>query len=184
MNLKFLDPAAYLPSVPHFWVKRIAQVGLITKGAVYFLLGVLALAAAFGLGRDTREVNRKEVFLFIELLLGRVLLLIVSVGLACYCAWRLLQAITDTEGKGAGITGLVYRARYGASSAFYGLLAFVSARLAVSSGSDGGSIRQAFITEVLQNALGQWLVLFGAALIGLGGAYFIYEGLSEEYRKK
>ncbi|WP_460881169.1 DUF1206 domain-containing protein [Pontibacter rugosus] len=119
--MKFLDPAAYLPSVPHFWVKRIAQVGLITKGAVYFLLGVLALAAAFGLGRDTREVNRKEVFLFIEeLLLGRVLLLIVSVGLACYCAWRLLQAITDTEEKGPASQGLSTGPATGPAAPFMG----------------------------------------------------------------
>lgn len=183
--MKFPDPAAYIPSVPLQKVKRLAQVGLAAKGVVYFLLGVLALVTALELGSDTREINRKEVFLFIEdLFLGRALLLIVSVGLACYCVWRLLQAITDTEGKGAGIKGFIYRARYAASGAFYGLLTFLAAKLAVSSGSNSESIRQEFIAEVLQKPLGQWLVIFGAALIGLGGAYFIYEGLSERYRKK
>ncbi|RDV13662.1 DUF1206 domain-containing protein [Pontibacter diazotrophicus] len=183
--MKFPDPAEYIPSVPHKWVKHVAQVGLTAKGIVYCLLGILALVTALELGRDTREISRKEVFLFIEeLFLGRALLLIVAVGLACYCVWRLLQALTDTEGKGADIKGLIYRARYGASGAFYGILTFVAAKLAVSSGSDSEGIRQSFIAEVLQKPLGQWLVLFGAALIGLGGVYFIYEGISERYRKK
>ncbi|MFD3003318.1 DUF1206 domain-containing protein [Pontibacter toksunensis] len=183
--MKLPDPAQYFPPVPGKWVKRLAQVGLAAKGIVYCLLGVLALVAALELGRGTQEISRKEVFLFIEeLFLGRILLLLVSAGLACYCAWRLLQAIADTEGKGAGIKGLIYRMRYGASGTLYGLLTFVAARLAVSSGSDSESIRQEFITEVLQRPLGQWLVIFGAALIGLGGAFFIYEGLSERYRKK
>lgn len=181
--MKFPDPAAYIPSVPAKWVKRLARVGLTAKGVVYCLLGVLALAAALELGRGTREISRREVFLLIEeLFLGRVLLLVVSIGLACYCAWRLLQALADTEGKGAGIKGLIYRARYGASGAFYGLLSFVAAKLAVSSGSE--SIRQEFIKEVLQRPLGQWLVILGAAAVALGGAYFIYQGLSERYRKK
>ncbi|WP_162052205.1 DUF1206 domain-containing protein [Pontibacter pamirensis] len=184
--MKLSDPAAYIPSVPPKWVKRLAQVGLAAKGVVYCLLGILALVASLELGRGTREINRKEVFLFIEeLFLGKVLLLVVAAGLACYCVWRLLQALTDTEGKGTGVKGLVYRVRYGSSGAFYALLTFVAAKLAVSSSSsDGEGIRQAFITEVLQKPLGQWLVIFGAALIGLGGAYFIYEGFFERYRKK
>ncbi|MER2998736.1 DUF1206 domain-containing protein [Pontibacter populi] len=185
MKLKQLDPAAYIPAIPPKWVKRFAQVGLVAKGTVYFLLGVLALAAAFEIGKEAQEINRKEVFLFIEeLFLGKVLLLFFSIGLACYCVWRLLQAITDTEEKGTGIRGLIYRARYGASGTFYGFLAFLSGRLAMSSGTGSDSIKQTFITEVLQKPMGQWLLLFGAVLIGLGGAYFIYEGLSEGYRDK
>ncbi|MFD2513245.1 DUF1206 domain-containing protein [Pontibacter locisalis] len=185
MNLKLLDPAEYLPSVPPKFVKRFARIGLAAKGVVYFLLGVLALVAALEWGRDSQKINRKEVFLFIEdLFFGKALLLIVSFGLACYCCWRLLQAIIDTEGKGSGLTGLVYRARYGASGAFYGLLSLVAGRLAVGSGSGSESIRQEFVTGVLQKPLGQWIVLFGAALMALGGAFFIYEGLSERYRKK
>ena len=183
--MKFPDPAEYIPSVSPKWVKRIAQAGLTAKGVVYFLLGVLALVAALELGRDTRKINRKEVFLFIEeLFMGKALLLIVSVGLACYCCWRLLQALTDTERKGSSLKGLVYRVRYAGSGCFYGLLAFVAAKLALSSGNDSVSIWQAFVSEVLQKPMGQWLVIFASAIIALGGAYFIYEGLSERYRKK
>lgn len=183
--MKFIDPSEYLPSAPPKLVKRLAQIGLAAKGVVYCLLGLLALVAALELGRGTRDISRKEVFLFIEeLFLGKVLLLAVSAGLACYCAWRLLQALTDTEGRGAGIKGIIYRVRYASSGGFYGLLAYVAAKLAVSSGSDSKGIRQAFVTEVLQNPMGQWLVIFGAALIALGGAHFVYKGLSEGYRKK
>jgi len=179
------DIAHYLPPVPRLWLKRLAQVGLAAKAILYCLLGALALAAALGLGSDTREISRKAVFLFIEeLFLGRALLLTVSAGLLCYCAWRMLQALADTEGKGPGIKGLVYRARYAASGGFYGLLAYVAAKLAVSSSSGSEGIRQEFIGEVLKRPLGQWLLILCAALIALGGTYFIYQGLSEGYRKK
>lgn len=175
---------SHVPSLPGRWVERVAKAGLYAKGVVYCLIGLLALRAVFELGGPTRGVSRKGVFLFIEeLLLGRLLLGLVAAGLACYCAWRLLQALQDTERRGTDVKGLAYRLRYAASGAFYGLLALLAAKLVVAE-SGGGSLRQAFVEGVAQRPLGQGMLLLGAAAVALAGAYQVYQGLSGRHREK
>ncbi|GHA61711.1 DUF1206 domain-containing protein [Pontibacter akesuensis] len=176
------DIASIFPSVPHKWTKRLARVGLAAKGAVYFLLGVLALMVAFGLGNG-RGVSRKHVFLFIEeLAFGRLLVGLLAIGLASYCAWRLLQACADTEGKGTDWKGILYRLRYAASGTFYSLLAFGAGKLAL--GGGGSGIRQAVIGQLLQRPLGLLLVIGGGLVVALAGVFQIYQGLSEHYTTK
>lgn len=176
---------SYIPSIPAKWVVRLAKAGLYAKGIVYCLIGSLALKAAFELGSPDRSVNRKSVFLFIEeLIIGRVLLGLVAVGLACYSAWRLVQALQDTERKGTDIMGVAYRARYALSGMFYGVMATLAAKLTVADSGDDDSLRQAFVEGVLQSPLGQGVVILGAGAVALAGAYQIYQGLSGKYRKK
>lgn len=176
---------SYIPSTPTKWVERLAKVGLYTKGVLYCLIGLLALRAALELGSPNHSVNRKSVFLFIEeLIFGRVLLGLVAIGLACYCAWRLLQALQDTEHKGTDAKGIAYRLRYAASGMFYGLITLLAAKLAVA-GSDGDdSLRQAFVEVVVQRPLGQGLLILGAVAVALAGFYQIYQGVSGRYREK
>lgn len=179
------DIATYIPDIPGKWVKRIAQVGLTAKAILYCLLGVLALLAAFELGKPGEEVDRKRVFLFIEdLFLGRVLLGMLAVGLSSYCLWRLLQAVKDTESKGSDLIGLVYRMRYAASSMFYSLLALLAAKLAIGDIEDDDNFRETFTQIVLHKPLGQWVLASVAAVIALAGAYQVYQGLTGRYRKK
>ncbi len=181
------DIASYLPSVPGKWVKHLAQVGLTAKGILYCLLGILAFMAAFELGSATHSISRKGVLSFIEkLVIGRVLLGLEAMGLACYSIWKLLQAAKDTEGKGTKIKGLAYRLRYAVSGASYGLLSLIAAELVFDTdGENGtGSLRQTITSAMLQNPLGQWLVIASAVVIALGGFYYIYQGLSGRYQKK
>ncbi len=181
------DIASYLPSVPGKWVKHFAQAGLTAKGILYFLLGVLAFMAAFELGSTTRHVGRKGVLSFIEqLVIGRVLLGLEAVGLVCYSIWKLLQAAKDTEGKGTSLKGIVYRLRYAASGASYGLLALIACELVFDTdGENGsGSLRRTITAAMLQNPLGRWLVIASAVVIAQGGVYYIYQALTGRYQRK
>ncbi|HET8645546.1 MAG TPA: DUF1206 domain-containing protein, partial [Vicinamibacteria bacterium] len=87
--------------VPHQlkpWVRGVARVGLAAKAAVYLTLGVLAARAAAGWGgrtTDTRgaidELGREG---------GSVTALLIALGLLCYAAWRVVEAIADTDHDG------------------------------------------------------------------------------------
>lgn len=181
------DIASYLPAVPGKWVKRFAQVGLTAKGIVYCLLGILAFVAAFEPGNAIHGLDRKKVLsLMDEMVIGRILLGLEAMGLACYSIWKLLQAARDTEGKGTSIKGIVYRLRYAASGASYGLLALVAAELTLDiDGENGsGSLKRDITAALLQNLVGQCLVMTAAVVVALGGTYYIYQGLTEKYRKK
>ncbi|GAB3163455.1 DUF1206 domain-containing protein [Telluribacter humicola] len=179
------DIASYIPDVPKKWVVRIAQIGLNAKGIVYCLTGILAFIAAFKQGSVSQQVGRKDIFLFIEeLFRGKVLLGLLAIGLACYSAWRLLQAIKDTEKRGACIKGVVYRMRYAASGMFYGLLTFLAAKLAIGTSSGNLSFRRVFTNALLKLPFGHLIVIMLAGVIALAGIYLIYQALSGKYQKK
>lgn len=179
------DTADYIPDIPARWVKYCAKIGLTAKGVLYCLLGGLALKEALELNKSSQGVGRKSVFLFVEeLMLGRVLLGLVAGGLACFCIWRLLQAFKDTESKGAGVKGLIYRLRYALSAAFYGLLALLAAKLTIGTKDSDNGFIQTFTKLVVHKPLGHLVLMGAAAAIALAGAYFIYQGFSGKYRKK
>ena len=75
------------------WIKPVAKAGLIAKGIVYCLIGILAFMAAFSIGgQSSRNATKKGVFSFIEAQpAGKVLLAIIALGLFCYTIWRLVQ---------------------------------------------------------------------------------------------
>jgi hypothetical protein len=90
-------------------VRTLARVGLLARGAVYFLVGMLALMVAIHEpgGRTTdsqgamRELLRKP--------MGVVLLSAIAFGLFCYALWRLLDGIHDYDGYGKGWRGFFAR---------------------------------------------------------------------------
>ncbi|MBF9255548.1 DUF1206 domain-containing protein [Pontibacter sp. 172403-2] len=183
------DIAAHVPAPPPKWVKKFARIGLIAKGVVYCLVGILAFMAAFELGgKSTQDAGKKGVFQFIlQQPFGKVLLAIVALGLFCYCIWRLIEAIKDTERKGNDAKGIAVRLRYAFSGLVYGALAFYAAKLVLGSGSSGGGgggSRETMARELLHQPFGQWLVGIVAVGTALAGLYQIYLGLSDKYKEK
>ncbi|WP_347158791.1 DUF1206 domain-containing protein [Pontibacter chitinilyticus] len=180
--------SSHVPSPPPEWVKNLARIGLIAKGVVYCLVGILAFMAAFELGgKSEKNAGKKGVFQFIlEQPFGQVLLGIVAFGLFCYCIWRLIEAIKDTERKGNDAKGISVRLRYAFSGLVYGALAFYAAKLVLGSGgsSSGGGSRETLARQLLQQPFGQWLVGILAVGTALAGLYQIYLGLSDKYKKK
>jgi hypothetical protein len=61
---------------------------------------------------------------------GGVLLWTVAVGLSCFAAWRLLQAVFDADQHGRSLRGLTRRSTYAVSGLFYLALAATTARIA------------------------------------------------------
>lgn len=90
-------------------IRNMARVGLISRGAVYFLMGVLALMVALetpgGRTTDTRGALRT----LLHEPLGYILLTMIALGLFCYAVWRLLEGIYDYDGYGRGAGGLCMR---------------------------------------------------------------------------
>ena len=114
------------------WVEKLARFGYAAKGAVYILVGGLAVAAAFGGGGQTTG-SSGALATISDSTLGRVALGLIALGLVGYVVWGAVRAIVNPEHDGAG-----KRAYYGVTAAVYGLLAVEAARLAVS-GPTGGS---------------------------------------------
>ncbi|MDQ3279567.1 MAG: DUF1206 domain-containing protein [Bacteroidota bacterium] len=160
-------------------VTRIAQAGLLAKGFVYILLGLLAFMAAFELGgKENDSATKAGTFQFAkEMPAGKFLLIAIALGLFCYCVWRGIQVARE-KGKGAWKKKILYL--------FSGLayLGFAITALKVVNGDNGnGNGNKAVAGELMSKPFGQVLVGIGGLIFAIVGAYQIYYGLSEKYRK-
>jgi hypothetical protein len=166
-------------------VTPIARAGLISKGVVYCLLGLLAFMSAFEIGGQSGEgATKKGVFNLVEGVGGKWLLGVLAVGLFCYAAWRFIQAFRESREneKATKKGGKVIR--YVFSGLVYSLLAFYAARRFFGNGDKGGGDNtQQTVSELMSKPFGVWLVgLLGLAFV-ITGIYQVYYGLSEKYRK-
>ena len=88
------------------WLERLARAGYAARGAIYALVGFLAVETAFGARArpaDTRGALQE--------MAGRstALLWAVAVGLAGYALWRIVQGLLNPERKPNDLKGLAHR---------------------------------------------------------------------------
>jgi len=176
-------------------LKSIARTGLVAKGIIYAIIGVLTFLAAFNMGG--KKAGKLQVIDFLEKqTFGKVLLIIIALGLLCYAFWMLTQAIKDPENIGNNkkakakktgffITGIIYLG--------IGVIAFLDAIDTVNSSSGSSGKNNSFLaTDIGLIVLG----IVGAILVGVGIYQFTKikedkfekdfssKALSEKKRKK
>jgi len=167
------------------WVRPLARLGYVAIGAVYALIGVLALRLAFGLGGEATD-QRGALREILEAPFGRILLGLVALGLAGYLLWRIIEAVLDVEDKGGDAKGLLVRAGYVISGLLAGGLGLSAARLALGGGDSGdsGDNARSWTARLLEQPFGVWLViLLGAVVIGVG-LFQLYQAWKGTYRDK
>lgn len=169
----------------HPWVERMARFGYATKGAVYIVVGALAMKAAFGIGGEATD-TRGALQTIEEQPFGKVALATVAFGLIGYVLWRWLQAIADPDEKGSKLKGILIRIGYAGSGLVYAGMAFTAAKVLIDVGDTDSSteVQQDWVARLLSMSYGRWLVgLAGACVLGFG-LYQIYKGLSAKFRKR
>jgi len=166
------------------WIERLARIGYATKGAVYILIGVLAVLAALSSGGKVTDTRGAFRTLYSEPF-GQVLLGAVAFGLAAYAIWRVTQAVIDVEGKGRNLKGLAIRIGYACSGLLHAGLALSAARLMIGERQqDSEQSHKEHAAAVIHMPFGTLLVgLAGAGFIAFG-AYQIYKGFTCKFRKR
>lgn len=104
------------------WTAMVARLGYGARGFVYLSVGLLAFAAALGLGGETIGSQGVAPWLA-EQPFGRIWLVLLGLGLWAFVLWRGLQAIWDADHEGRDLSGVLMRLGQAASGLFYGLLA-------------------------------------------------------------
>jgi hypothetical protein len=151
------------------WKDTLGRVGLVGKGVVFGIVGLLALQLASGdAGTEADEVGAVE-WLGAQPF-GKVLLVALTISLFALSVWRLLDAVVGDPVEG---DEPLDRAKYAAKGIVYGALAVVTLVATASnwggsepgsSGSGGESSSERATSTVLEWPAGRWLV----ALAGLG----------------
>jgi uncharacterized protein DUF1206 len=159
----------------------LARAGFVARGLIYGIIGVLAIKLALGAGgKTTNQQGALETIAHQPF--GRVLLILVAIGLGGYALWRLLRALlghgpedSDTAFDRVGALG---------SAIVYAGLCAIAVEILLGSGSSRGSGNAHRTTAgVFGWPGGTWLVgIAGAVLIGVG-LYQGYRGLSKDFLK-
>ena len=166
------------------WFEKFARFGLISKGIVYFLMGMLSVLAAFGLSSEKGDKSGAFKLIY-EQPYGRVILIAIALGLLGYVMLRFLQAFKNTENKGKDFKGILDRIGYGMSAVLYLAIGVYAIRLVLEgASSDEGDSRQFIVSKVFEYPGGEYIVGI-ASLIVIGmGIYQIIRGVTGRFMKK
>lgn len=150
------------------WVDPLIRLGYAARGLVYGLIGLLAFLVVFGgKGKITNQQGVLETLA--QNSAGRILLIIMTVGLAGYALWGLIRAALDPMGKGDDTKGVLTRLGYLISGISYAAL-FVFAlnilakKPIITVTGGGGGSQSAAAANIMTRPWGPWLIL----AIGLG----------------
>lgn len=163
-------------------LQQFARFGFVSKGVVYCLMGVLTVMTALGL--SNRKGNKTEAFKMIyDQPFGKILLIIIAVGLLGYVTLRVFQTFLDTDNKGKDAKGVFARIGYGISALIYLGLSIYALKLALGKPGSGDS-KQFFVSKIMDYPAGEWLVGIAALIIIGAGINQIYKGASGKFMEK
>jgi len=156
----------------------LARAGLIARGVVFGVIGILALKLALGDGgKATNQQGALQTIA--QGSFGKVLLVVLALGLAGYAIWRLVRAALghgreDTDSTGERIGAL-------ASGVAYTLVCVTAIEILAGSGSSSSGSPRAPTAGVLGWPAGPELVgVVGVIVIGVG-VYQFYKGVSRKF---
>lgn len=156
--------------------RRLAQAGLIARGVLYCLVGVLAVQVAFG-GTSSQQASQSGALQTLAQQPGGTFLVaLVGVGLIAYAAWRLMQFLTEKGSEDSDAKNAVMRASYIVRAVVYTALAFLAFSTAFGSGGGGGNSQQTLTARVMRDVPG------GVFLVGLVGLIIIGVGIYQAYQ--
>jgi hypothetical protein len=143
----------------------LARGGFLVKGALYMVVGALALqVAARAGGRVTG--TRGALTAVVGQPFGGTLLLVAAVGLFGYAAWRVLQGVFDPDRLGHDWRGLALRASFVARGVVHAAVGREAFGLYRGVSAPSSTSEREVATEAFQWPLGDWfVVLAGFALI-------------------
>jgi hypothetical protein len=169
----------------HPWIEPLARAGYSAKALLYATIGVLAARVALGTGGATTD-TRGAMRTVLSAPYGRILLILVAVGLMGYGFWRVVEAITDPDHRGRDVKGVLLRASFAARGIIHAALAVTGIRIAT--GLHGEDQNRKQIEEwtgtLLELPAGGWLVWGLAATIGGYGLYQLYRAFAAKLSKQ
>jgi uncharacterized protein DUF1206 len=165
------------------WAQGLARWGLVSKGALYLLVGVIATQVSI---LDSGKLQDRSGALAAVAgnLVGKLLVGAVAVGLAGYAAWRFAEALLGRPLDGGEKEGWIKRVGYFARGCWYlALFGIALSALAGANESSGSREQDRFTARVLELPAGRWLVAaVGLGILGAGG-FNVWRAVSGRFRK-
>jgi Domain of Unknown Function (DUF1206) len=160
--------------------EALARAGFIARGVIYGTIGILAIKVALGAGgKTTNQTGALKTIAHQPF--GKVLLILVAIGLGGYALWRLIHALVG-HGPEKSDDKFERLAALG-SGVTYALICAIAVSILLGSGSSSSGSPKKPTAGVLGWPAGTWLVgLAGVVLCGIA-LYQLYRGLTHDFLK-
>jgi Domain of Unknown Function (DUF1206) len=157
----------------------LARAGLVARGVVYGIVGILALKLAVGSGGKA-TTQRGALMTIAHEPFGQALLIATAIGLAGYALWRLVRA---GIGHGTEQNDSAFRRVAGmASGLAYAALCVTAVKILIGASSSGGSNSPKKTTAGVLSWTGGTVIIGGVGAILIGVALFQgYKGVSKKF---
>lgn len=159
----------------------LARWGLVSKGSLYLLVGLIAADVSVGGGERLRDRGGALATLT-DTWQGKLLVGALAVGLAGYAGWRFAEAVLGRPLEGGKKEGWLKRFGYLARAFWYlGLLGVAISALYGADESGGSRQEDRFTARIMELPLGRLIV----AAIGLGilgaGVFNVWRGVTRKF---
>ncbi|HSD84240.1 MAG TPA: DUF1206 domain-containing protein [Anaerolineae bacterium] len=169
-------------------MEHLLRLGYVVRGAVYGVIGLLALQLVAGSGGKLTDTEGAIVAIG-GTPLGGILLYVILAGLVIYGLWGLIRALVDPLHKGTDAKGIIERVGYAISGISYLILGLVTFGLitgrapAASSGAQTAQAQQITGT-ILSKPWGAWVVVLVSLMVVGAGLAQIYQGLRPHFEQQ
>jgi hypothetical protein len=165
-------------------MKRIAQVGMMAKGVVYFIFGSLIFSTTFSVISEPVGLFEVLKFIIYQGTFGRMAVLLMALGLLCYSAWKYYQMAHNAEGYENDALGIFIRISWVGPFVFYLFLGghaliqlfnwyFRDFNLDVGNGT---------LLDFTSSATGFWVVTLVAIVLLLNAGTLFFLAISGKYK--
>lgn len=160
-------------SGPFEWLSR---AGFVARGVVYVTVGILAINLAAGSGgRNANQIGALRAIA--NQPFGKVLLILIAVGLGGYALWRLVRAAIGHGPEGSD--DAMDRVTALASGVVYAGLCVIAIEVLRGGGGSGSAKKPT--AGILGWPAGTWLVGIAGVVFAGVGLYQGYRGISTEF---
>lgn len=162
------------------WTERLARFGYIVRGVVYIIPGLLGLQLALGVGGAA--VNQTGAIGVIAANpFGKVLLVLVAIGLVGYSLWGFIRAIYDPFREGSDIAGLAKRFGYIVSAFGYAVLLIATLQY-IQGAVVTSNNPQDWSAKLLTMSIGRVIVGIVGAGWMIGGLHQLYVAYTSDFK--
>jgi hypothetical protein len=160
------------------WVRTVGRIGIASRGVIYLLLAYLAFDIARH-GSAPAQTSSTGALQELETRTGgKLLLVVLAIGLGCYAAWRLFDVVTGANGAMRRVSSLLV-------GLIYGVLCVRAVELVAGHTASGGasSNPQPWVAKVMGWSGGTVAIEVAGAILVAAGVGLAAWGLFHRYEK-
>jgi fumarate reductase subunit D len=150
-------------------LRFLERLGYAARGSLYTVMGLLALGIALNVGRGRTTDLSGSLMVLIANPYGKLVLIVMAIGLAAYSLWGFIRAIYDPMHRGSGASGYMARLGFVTSAVSYAAIVILALQILAGSGGASGDSTKTTIAPILTHP-GGGLATIVIGLIAIGVA--------------